>query len=87
MGAAESVDKALWAYNHSDRYVRSVKAYAQVLARDPLAYRGYHGWEVWYRTTLGVVWLPVGYSEAAKIPVGPYCESHPERCPDRPVSP
>ncbi len=87
MGAAENVDKALWAYNHSDRYVRSVKAYAQVLARDPLAYRGYHGWEVWYRTTLGVVWLPVGYSEAAKIPVGPYCESHPERCPDKPVSP
>ncbi|MFT4627041.1 MAG: hypothetical protein ACI8PZ_005722 [Myxococcota bacterium] len=86
-GAPDKLDKALWAYNQSDRYVRAVRGYASVLDESPLAYRGYHGWEVWYRTTLGVVWLPVGYSHEATIPVGPYCESHPDRCPDAPVSP
>jgi hypothetical protein len=83
-GAPDDVDRALWAYNHSDRYVRAVKGYARVLDTDPLAYRGYHGWEVWYRTTLGVVWLPVGYAEATKIPVGTYCTTHTARCPDAP---
>lgn len=60
-GAPARMDDALWAYNHSDRYVRAVTRYAKRMLDDERAFFGYHGWEVYYRTTSGDALLPVGW--------------------------
>jgi hypothetical protein len=60
-GGASDMANALRHYNHSDRYVRAVTGYAQILAADPLALRALYHWGVWYRTVDGDVYLPVGY--------------------------
>jgi membrane-bound lytic murein transglycosylase B len=62
-GGATDMANALRHYNHSDRYVRAVTTYAQILAADPLALRALYHWGVWYRTVDGDVYLPVGYPE------------------------
>jgi membrane-bound lytic murein transglycosylase B len=60
-GAPGDMGHALYRYNHSDRYVRAVTRYAELLAGDPLALRALYHWGVWYRTVDGDVYLPVGY--------------------------
>lgn len=60
-GAPGNMANALFRYNNSERYVRAVTAYALVMRDEPLLFRGYHGWQVYYRTTGGDVLLPVGY--------------------------
>ena len=60
-GAPQDMRDALWHYNHSDRYVDAVSAYAAVMRADPRAYRGYYHWQVYYRTPKGDVHLPEGY--------------------------
>jgi hypothetical protein len=60
-GAPASMANALFRYNHSDRYVRAVTAYAEVMRAEPDAYRGYYHWQVYYLTTGGDILLPVGY--------------------------
>ena len=60
-GAPDNMAGALFRYNQSQRYVRAVTAYAEVMRADPDAYRGYYGWQVYYLTTSGDVLLPVGY--------------------------
>jgi soluble lytic murein transglycosylase-like protein len=60
-GAPENIAGALFRYNQSQRYVRAVTAYADVMRADADAYRGYYGWQVYYLTTSGDVLLPVGY--------------------------
>ena len=60
-GAPGNMANALFRYNNSQRYVRAVTAYAEVMRAEPLAFRGYHGWQVYYRTIRGDVLLPVGY--------------------------
>ena len=69
---ATDIDNALYRYNHSDHYVRAVKAYADLIAAHPHAFRGFYHWGVWYRTSQGDVYLPVGYEEAAPVPVADY---------------
>ncbi len=61
-GAPEDMDRALFAYNNSERYVRSIQSYAAVMRADPRTYRGYHGWQVFYRLASGTVLLPEGWS-------------------------
>jgi hypothetical protein len=61
-GAPDDMDRALFAYNNSERYVRSVQSYAEVIRADPRTYRGYHGWQVFYRLASGTVLLPEGWS-------------------------
>ena len=75
MGAATDVDKALWAYNHSQRYVDSVRTWSEQMRGRPLLYRAYHGWEVYYVTTRGPLWLAPGYAEEAPVPVNEWCET------------
>lgn len=70
-GAAD-IDNALFRYNHSDRYVRGVKLYADLIAEHPRAFLGYHHWGIWYLTDQGDVYLPVGYEQDAPIPVADY---------------
>jgi hypothetical protein len=49
-----------------------------VLAADPAAFAGYYRWDVYYRTTAGDVWLPVGYMSTSPIPVEDYLADHPQ---------
>jgi membrane-bound lytic murein transglycosylase B len=60
-GAPGNMANALFRYNQSQRYVRAVTAYAEVMRVDPDAYRGYYQWQVYYLTTRGDILLPVGY--------------------------
>ncbi|MEN3272669.1 MAG: hypothetical protein V7636_1430 [Actinomycetota bacterium] len=70
-GAPERMADALHHYNPTDKYVKAVTAYAEVMRADPDAYRGYYHWQVYYWSTLGDVWLRVGYSETKERPVTP----------------
>jgi soluble lytic murein transglycosylase-like protein len=60
-GAPGNMANALFRYNQSERYVRAVTAYAELMRGEPAAYRGYYQWQVYYLTTRGDVLLPVGY--------------------------
>jgi hypothetical protein len=60
-GAPANMAGALFRYNQSQRYVRAVTSYAEVMRADPDAYRGYYHWQVYYLTTRGDILLPVGY--------------------------
>jgi hypothetical protein len=60
-GAPDNMGKALFAYNHSQAYVNALTLYAEVMKADPAAYRGYHGWGVYYPTVDGPIYLPVGW--------------------------
>jgi membrane-bound lytic murein transglycosylase B len=60
-GAPGNMANALFRYNQSQRYVRAVTAYAEVMRADADAYRGYYQWQVYYLTTRGDILLPVGY--------------------------
>lgn len=60
-GAPANMARALYAYNHSDRYVRAVAIYAEQMLADPKTYHGYYHWQVYVRTTSGDVLLEVGY--------------------------
>lgn len=61
-GAPGRMRAAVYAYNHDNRYVDAVLAYAQRMRADSRAFRNYHGWQVYYVTTAGDVWLPVGFA-------------------------
>lgn len=70
-GAPERMADALHHYNPTDTYVQAVTAYAETMKADAHAYRGYYGWQVYYWSTLGDVWLRVGYHEDRERPVRP----------------
>jgi hypothetical protein len=54
------------------RYANAVTTYAQHMQSDPRAFHGYYGWEVYYLTVAGDLWLPVGYHEQTEVPVQEY---------------
>lgn len=60
-GAPADMPNALWNYNHSPRYVDAVTAHAERMATSEAAYRAYWGWQVYYVTVAGDVWLPEGW--------------------------
>lgn len=70
-GAPERMDDALYRYNPTEKYVIAVNRYAQQMVADSRAFYGYYGWQVYYWSTLGDVWLRVGYEETAERPVTP----------------
>jgi hypothetical protein len=71
-GAPGDMAGALWHYNHSERYVRAVQRYAGLMVEHPGAYAGFHGWGVWYWTTAGDLYLPVGWEALEPVPVDEY---------------
>jgi hypothetical protein len=75
-GFADDRDYALYRYNNSHQYVQAVNDYATVLAADPAAFAGYYRWGVYYNTTAGDVFLPIGYSAISPIPVTDYLATH-----------
>ena len=62
-GAPGNMQKALFAYNHAQAYVNALIAYADVMKADPMAYRGYHGWQVYYPTIDGSIYMPAGWTK------------------------
>ncbi|MBA2320562.1 MAG: lytic transglycosylase domain-containing protein [Deltaproteobacteria bacterium] len=81
-GAARDLDRAIWAYNHHDGYVRAVRDFAAVMEAEPTTYLGFHGWEASYRTVRGWMFLPVGYASQARLPLDVFCAAHgPPWCP------
>ena len=60
-GAPGDMRNAVWNYNHSDLYVNAVLAYGDRMKADERAFHSYYHWQVYYVTTAGDVWLPVGY--------------------------
>jgi len=76
-GAPGNLAGALWHYNHSDHYVRAVQLYAGLIAEHPGAFAGFYDWGVWYWTTAGDLYLPVGYSATRPVPVDQYVAAAP----------
>lgn len=60
-GAPGDMPGALWAYNHSDHYVDAIEAYAGVMRAEPVTYRAYYHWRVYYRLQTGDVVLEEGW--------------------------
>jgi membrane-bound lytic murein transglycosylase B len=77
-GFAGNPDRAIFAYNNANEYVRAVKDYAAIIAEDPGSFGGYYRWEVYYYSTAGDVLLPVGYYQSQRIPVADYLAEHPQ---------
>jgi SLT domain-containing protein len=77
-GFANNPDGALFAYNNSNNYVRAVDQYASLIGADPAAFATFYRWDVYFATTAGDVLLPIGYAEAAPIPVADYLATHPQ---------
>lgn len=77
-GGPEHMAKAIWGYNNSDHYVAAVTAYATVMAEDERAYHGYHGWEIYFRSTAGLIRIPQGYEELEPVPATEWLARHPE---------
>jgi len=62
-GAPERMERAIWWYNHDNEYVDAVMKYGEVMRDDPGAYRGFYGWQVYFVTANGTVFLPEGWSK------------------------
>ena len=73
-----NVDGALFRYNNSEHYVNAIKDIAAVLAAVPQTYAGYYRWDVYYVTTVGDVYLPVGYETPDRISAADYIAAHPQ---------
>jgi membrane-bound lytic murein transglycosylase B len=80
-GGLVDIRKGLWGYNNSDLYGTGVLAYAELLRRDPAAFRGLYHWEVHYASASGDVWLPVGYVQDRPIKVSTWLQATPSGAP------
>jgi membrane-bound lytic murein transglycosylase B len=52
-GARTNLRRALWHYNHSERYVDAVAAFAAQIRRDETVFFQYHAWQVFVKTPSG----------------------------------
>lgn len=77
-GGPDNMPRALFGYNNSDYYVEAVSAYASVMMEDERAYWGYHGWEVYYLSSEGLIEIPIGYKEAESVGVKEWLAENPE---------
>jgi hypothetical protein len=77
-GTSEGLDNALWHYNHADAYVRGVRHYAEVMAAEPIAFRGFHAWEVVYLSSIGDIVLEPGYEASVRVSAADYVAAHPQ---------
>lgn len=77
-GGPADMQSALFGYNNSQRYVDAVSAYAAVMVDDPLAYRGYHAWEVYFLSAAGLIRMPAGYEEAEAVDASTWLAENPD---------
>jgi hypothetical protein len=68
-GAPGRLDDALHHYNPTSKYVNAVKDYAQRMQLNANAYRGYHEWQVIFRTATGNLLLPEGWPAVPASPL------------------
>ncbi len=80
-GGLKDIRKGLWGYNNSNRYVRGVLHYAELLRQDPQAFTGLYHWEIHYNSAAGDLWLPVGYNQPRPLPVTTYLKRFPASTP------
>lgn len=78
-GGRGRIDNALFRYNNHPAYVRGVKAYAEILRRQPHTFHALYDWQVVYLSRRGDVWLPEGYVQRRSLPVRTYLRQHPDR--------
>jgi membrane-bound lytic murein transglycosylase B len=52
-GAARDLRRALYAYNHSTRYVDAVATFTAQMRRDATVFFAYHAWQVFIKTPAG----------------------------------
>ena len=76
-GAPADLDRAIFGYNNSERYVGAVQAYARVLAIDPHRYYGYHAWDVVFLSTAGLLRLPEGYRQPEPVDAAAWLSANP----------
>ena len=77
-GGPADMRRAILGYNPSEPYLEAVTSYADNLRRAPELYVGYHAWEVYVRTTAGVVRITPGYRATEPIDPAEYLRRHPE---------
>jgi len=73
------IEGALYRYNNHQGYVAGILAYTAVLERDPRALEELVRWQIVYLSTIGDLWLPIGYRSTTPVPVREYVAQHPER--------
>ena len=73
------IEGALYRYNNHQGYVAGILAYAAILERDPRALGELVRWQIVYLSTIGDLWLPIGYRSTTPVPVREYVAQHPER--------
>lgn len=78
VGAPADMDAAIFGYNHSDRYVAAVNAYAEAMQLDERAFVGYHAWEVYFSSSVGVLRLETGYETEVPIDAAAWLADHPD---------
>jgi soluble lytic murein transglycosylase-like protein len=77
--AGPAIEGALLRYNNAQGYVDGVLAYASILRRDPRVLGELVRWQIVYLSTIGDLWLPIGYRSTTPVPAGVYVRQHPER--------
>ena len=76
---SDSLLDALWHYNNHDSYVNGVKAFADLMIADERLFFAYHQWEIYYWSTEGDIWLPVGWRSEESIPAADWVAENPQR--------
>lgn len=72
-GWARDPRKAIWHYNQSEHYVTAILDFAKLLDDDPRRLRGWWGWQVYYRTVRGPIWLSEGYASTQRMTIDAWC--------------
>jgi len=80
-GGLQDIRKGLWGYNNSDHYGKAVVHYADLLKRDPFAYRGLYHWQIHYASSAGDLWLHEGYNQPQPTDVLQYLRQNPHSRP------
>jgi len=77
-GTDGGLDNALFRYNNANAYVRAVRHYSSIMAADEATFRGFHAWQIYYRSVAGDLWFPTGYEQAASLPVAEWLAANPQ---------
>jgi membrane-bound lytic murein transglycosylase B len=80
-GGPADMAKALQGYNNHVNYVRAVTEYAQMFKADERSFRVVYHWEIYYLSSVGDLWLPVGYRQSTAVPVATYLAQAPWSAP------
>jgi hypothetical protein len=80
-GGPTDMAKALQGYNNHVNYVRAVTEYAQMFKADERSFHVVYNWEIYYLSSVGDLWLPVGYRQPTALPVATYLAQAPWSAP------